>query len=58
MNLKKEIYNNFLQQLSENDRIPKAVLRDVKKLFQKEKKITSAQLKSIIDQAINNNDKN
>ena len=58
MNLKKEIYNNFLQQLSENNRIPKAVLRDVKKLFQKEKKITSAQLKSIIDQAINNNDKN
>ena len=57
MNIKKEIYNKFLQQLSENDRIPKEVLRDVKKLFDKNT-ITSAQLKSSIEKAINNDNKN
>ncbi len=58
MYLKKEIYNNFLQQLSKNERIPEAIFDGVKNLFQNEKKITSAQLKSIIDKAFNNDDKN
>ena len=58
MYLKKEIYSNFLQQLSKNERIPEAVFDEVKKLFQNEKKITSAQLKSIIDKVFNNDDKN
>jgi len=52
MYLKKEIYNNFLQQLSENSKIPRAVLRDVKKLFNEEKLITSTQLKMIIEREV------